>query len=46
MNDSIKLRISKEDKRLLNNEAKKHRISVSAYIRSTMLNDKPIDNYR
>ena len=46
MNDSIKLRISKEDKRLLHNIAKKHRLSVSAYIRTKMLNDKPIDTYR
>ena len=46
MNDSIKLRISKEDKRLLNNEAKKYRLSVSAYIRTKMLNDNPIEKYR
>jgi predicted HicB family RNase H-like nuclease len=46
MNEYIKLRISKEDKRLLTNEAKKHRLSISAYVRTKMLNDKPIDTYR
>lgn len=46
MNETIRLRVSKEDKRLLTNEAKKHRLTISAYVRTKMLNDKPIDTYR
>ena len=42
MNDTIKLRISKEDKTILKKEAKKYRLTVSAYIRFKMLNSKPV----
>ena len=44
MDKYIKLRISEEDKTILKKEAKKYRLSVSAYVRTKMLNDKPVEN--
>jgi len=44
MNEFIKLRVSKEDKQILTSEAKKHRLTMSAYVRTIMLNNKPIKN--
>lgn len=38
----IKIRISTEDKRVLTNNAKKHRLSVSAYVRTKALGDKNV----
>ena len=44
MDKYIKLRISEEDKKILKKEAKKYRLTVSAYVRTKMLNDKPVEN--
>ena len=38
MNDFIRLRLSKEDKHLLQDIATKNRISVSSYVRTRILN--------
>jgi predicted HicB family RNase H-like nuclease len=40
MEETIRFRVSKEDKRLLINEAKKHRLTISAYVRTTLLYNK------
>ena len=36
--DEIKLLVSKEDKMLIKEEAKKNRLTVAAYVRSQLLN--------
>jgi len=37
MEELIKLKVSIEDKELIKNEAKKNRLSVSAYVRNQLL---------
>lgn len=40
MSELVKLMVSKEDKNFLITEAKKHRLSLSAYVRTKILNNK------
>jgi len=41
LTSTIQIKTTAEDKRILEAIAKKQRLSVSAYIRTTMLNHKP-----
>ena len=44
MNDFIRLRISKEDKHLLQDIATKNRMSLSSYVRTRILNKNILQN--
>lgn len=40
MRDRIELKVSPEDKEFLKDEAKKNRVTLSAYVRLKLLNNK------